>query len=238
VVVPVASPLEVTVATAGIATVQLAVELTLAVELSLYVAVAVNCCEASTTMVALAGDTEIDVKAAVDAVTLSVADPLIPLSEAATVVEPAVTPVARPLEFIVATPGLATVQLAVELTLAVEPSLYVAVAVNCRVAPTATLGVDDATETDVSVLFGGGLLEEPPAHAVLAITSEREKRKAGMENNQRRGMAMYRISKKCDSAKSANIASKIATTGHRSATTSPTRRAARAETEFSCQILV
>jgi hypothetical protein len=34
-VVPVARPLELTVATAGIATVQLAVELTLAVELSL-----------------------------------------------------------------------------------------------------------------------------------------------------------------------------------------------------------
>jgi hypothetical protein len=111
------------VATAGMATVQLAVELTLAVELSLYVAVAVNCWEASTTMVALAGDTEIDVKVAVDAVTLSVADPLIPLNEAATVVEPTATPVARPLEFTVANAGVATVQVAVELILAVELSL-------------------------------------------------------------------------------------------------------------------
>ena len=84
---------------------------------------AVNCCVASVTMLALAGDTVIVVRVGTAAVTLSDADPLIPLSEAATVVETAVTPVARPLESIVAAAGMATVQLAVELILAVVPSL-------------------------------------------------------------------------------------------------------------------
>jgi hypothetical protein len=74
-------------------------------------------------MLALTGDTEIDVKVGTAAITLSDANPLIPVSEAATVVETTVTPVARPLEFIVAAAGIATVQLAVEFTLAVVPSL-------------------------------------------------------------------------------------------------------------------
>jgi hypothetical protein len=74
-------------------------------------------------MLALAGDTVIDVRVGAAAVTLSDANPLIPLSEAVNVVETAVTPVASPLEFIVAAAGIATVQLAFELTLAVVPSL-------------------------------------------------------------------------------------------------------------------
>jgi hypothetical protein len=46
-----------------------------------------------------------------------------PLSEAETIEEPAATPVVRPFEFIDATAGVATVQLAVELTFAIEPLL-------------------------------------------------------------------------------------------------------------------
>jgi hypothetical protein len=53
-------------------------------------------------------------------VTASDALPVIPLSAAVNVVEPVVSPVARPLELIVATAGVATAQVAVELTLAVE----------------------------------------------------------------------------------------------------------------------
>jgi len=48
---------------------------------------------------------------------------VIPPSEAVTAVEPVVIPVARPLEATVATAGVAAVQMAVELTLAVEPLL-------------------------------------------------------------------------------------------------------------------
>jgi hypothetical protein len=53
-------------------------------------------------------------------VTASDALPVIPLSAAVNVVVPVVSPVARPLELIVATAGVATAQVAVELTLAVE----------------------------------------------------------------------------------------------------------------------
>jgi hypothetical protein len=59
-------------------------------------------------------------------------------------------------------------------------------AVNCCVAPTATVGVDDVTETDVSVLGGGTVWLEPPPHPVFAITSGREKRQAGMKSEKRR----------------------------------------------------
>jgi hypothetical protein len=64
----------------------------------------------------------------------------------------------------------------------------VAVAVNCRVAPTATLGADEVTETDARVLTGGGVPATPP-HPVLAITSGRTKRQARMANNEPRRMA-------------------------------------------------
>jgi hypothetical protein len=73
-------------------------------------------------MLALDGVTDIDVSVAVPA-TVRDAFPLTPLSDAATIVEPAATPVARPLELVVAIDAGALVQVAVELTLAVEPSL-------------------------------------------------------------------------------------------------------------------
>jgi hypothetical protein len=74
-------------------------------------------------MLALEGATETDVSVLASAVTARDALPLIPLSDAATIVEPAATPVARPLEFVVAIDAGDSVQLAVELTLAVELSL-------------------------------------------------------------------------------------------------------------------
>jgi hypothetical protein len=74
-------------------------------------------------MLAVAGNTEIEVTVTVAAVTVSDTDPLIPLSDAVTMVEPTATPVARPLEFTVANAGVAAAQVAVELTFAVEPLL-------------------------------------------------------------------------------------------------------------------
>jgi hypothetical protein len=64
-------------------------------------------------------------------VTVSVALPLIPFSVAVTVVDPAPTHVANPPDPIVATAVFPIVHLAALVTTAVEPSLYVAVAVNC-----------------------------------------------------------------------------------------------------------
>ncbi|HTU49520.1 MAG TPA: hypothetical protein VMF56_02945, partial [Acidobacteriaceae bacterium] len=100
-----------------------AVEVTFALELSLYVAVAVNCCVAPAVMLGVAGVTEMAVIVFVAAVTVSMAVPLIPLSEAVTEVVPAATAVVIPAEFIVATPALADIQVAVDVTFAVEPSL-------------------------------------------------------------------------------------------------------------------
>jgi len=83
----------------------------------------VNCCVVPTATVAIAGKTEIKVTDPVAAVTVSDSDPLFPLNDAVTMVEPTATPVARPLEFTVANACVATDQVAVELILAVEPSL-------------------------------------------------------------------------------------------------------------------
>jgi hypothetical protein len=61
------------------------------------------------------------------------------------------------------------------------------VAVNCRVAPTATLGVDEVTEIDVRVLVAGALATPP--HPVFAITSGSDKKQARTESKERRRMA-------------------------------------------------
>jgi hypothetical protein len=124
----VSSPVELIVATAVFAVAQLVVVVTFAVEPSLYVAVTVNCSVVPATTLAMLGDTVTAVTTF--AATLRVAVPLTPPSDAVSVVEPAATPVARPAELIVATAEVATVQLADGVTFAVEPSLYVAVAVN------------------------------------------------------------------------------------------------------------
>jgi hypothetical protein len=182
----VASPDVLIVAAALLEDVQVAVDVTFAVELSLYVAVAVNCCVAPAAMLPVAGETEIDVIVFVAAVTVSIAAPLTPLSEAVTMLEPAATAVASPVVLIVATPTVADVQVAVEVTFAVEPSLYVAVAVNCCVAPAAMLPVAGETEMDVSVFPGDGSEEFPPPQPVLTISRQKERKKTTLEIEKRR----------------------------------------------------
>ena len=112
-------------------------------------------------------------------------------------------------------------------------------AVNCCLAPTATLALDGATETDLSILGGVGVggIALPLEHPEFAITSERKKKETGMESNQRRRMATYVVSPKKASAKNATCSVENRR-DRSSATTSPTRRAARAETAFSCRILI
>jgi hypothetical protein len=88
------------------------------------VAVAVNCWVVPTATLAPDGVTEIDVSVTVPIpVTFSDAFPLIPLSVAVTMVGPEDTPVARPVELVVATDAGVFDQIAVALTLHVEPSL-------------------------------------------------------------------------------------------------------------------
>jgi hypothetical protein len=74
-------------------------------------------------MLAVAGATAIEASVLVATVTVSVAAPLIPLSEAVIVDEPAATAVAIPAVVMVAIGGEELVQVTDAVTLAVEPSL-------------------------------------------------------------------------------------------------------------------
>jgi hypothetical protein len=74
-------------------------------------------------MLAVAGETVIEVSVLAAGVTVRVAFPLTPSTVAVTVVEPAATPVAFPDALMVATFELVSVQAADAVTLAVEPSL-------------------------------------------------------------------------------------------------------------------
>jgi hypothetical protein len=74
-------------------------------------------------MLGAAGAMAMAVTVAAGAVTVRVAVPLTPLSEAVIVALPAATPVATPAEFIVAVDLLELVQVAVDVIFAVELSL-------------------------------------------------------------------------------------------------------------------
>jgi hypothetical protein len=74
-------------------------------------------------MLGVAGVTAIDESAFTAAVTVNAAVPLMPLAVAVTVLDPAATPAASPLEFKVAAAVLELVQVALDVTFAVEPSL-------------------------------------------------------------------------------------------------------------------
>src|SRR5579859_7619029 len=119
---------------------------------------------------AVAGVTAMEVT--VLAVTVSVAVPVTPLTVAVIGVVPAATPVARPAALTVATVGFALAQIAVAVMLAVVPSLYVAVAVNCCVAPTWTLAVTGITAIEVKLgAAGGGTVNiaVPVTPAIVAV---------------------------------------------------------------------
>ena len=120
---PVASPAALIVATFVSDDDQVAVEVTLPVVPSLYVAVAVNCWVAPSAMLGLAGVTAMDDNVAEVVETVSVAVPLTPVTVAVMVVDPAATPVARPAALIVATFVFALTHVAVEVTFFVDPSL-------------------------------------------------------------------------------------------------------------------
>jgi hypothetical protein len=119
----VARPAAVMVAVAVLELVQAAVEVTFAVDPSLYVAVAVNCCVAPAAMLGAAGVTAMEESDFTAAITVNVAVPLMPLTVAVTVLEPAATAVASPAALTVAIVVVELVHAAVEVTFAVDPSL-------------------------------------------------------------------------------------------------------------------
>ena len=116
---PVARPPATMVATPVLEDVQLALAVMSVVELSLWVAVAVNCCVDPT-----ANDGDACVTAMeVMPVTARVVLPLTPLSEAVMVVEPAEAAVARPAALMAATAVLDEDQAAAEVMSLVDASL-------------------------------------------------------------------------------------------------------------------
>jgi hypothetical protein len=129
-------------------TLQIAVAVRSDVEPSLYVPVAVNCrfCPAATE--AVEGDTDTDTSA--DGVTVNVADPLMPCALAVMVATPSAKAVAAPPGAIDATPDGEAIQFAFAVRSAVEPSLYVPVAVNCWFWLAATEAVEGDTAIDSS----------------------------------------------------------------------------------------
>ena len=132
----------------------------------------------------MVGETAIDVT--VSGGTVMAAVPVAPFNDAVTFVEPEALAVTKPLELTAATDEIATAHVAVELTLAVEPSLYCAVATNCSVAPTVMFALAGETETDFTVFVVGcgvGVVPRAPLHPVLAIKSDSE-RKARIGNRQ------------------------------------------------------
>jgi hypothetical protein len=128
-----AAPIAVTVAIAGLEEVQETWLVIPATEPSLNVPFAVNCCEPPKLIVAVAGETAIDVRVAF--VTISVAVPTWPLKIPETVTVPGETPVAKPilpeLLLSVAIPEDEDVHITEEVRSWASPFAKVPVALNC-----------------------------------------------------------------------------------------------------------
>jgi len=147
---PLASPALFTVATVVVDDCHEAVEVTAAVEPSLYVAVAANCCVPPAVTVAVAGVTAMLDTVFIAAATVSVAC-AVKLPAVAVMVEvPAAIAFAMPELFTVATAVFDELQITPEVGVAVEPSLYFALAVNCCVAP--AVAETDAGEIESAVI--------------------------------------------------------------------------------------
>jgi hypothetical protein len=109
--------------------------------------VAVNCCVVPSGMVGIAGVTAIETRTA--GVTVSVVKPLIAPEVAATLVLPTATLVASPCALTVAMVVSAVLQVTAFVRFRVLPSLYVPVAVNCCVVPSAIEALAGLIEIDV-----------------------------------------------------------------------------------------
>jgi len=96
-------------------------------------------------------DCSVEVICATGAMTVSVVLVEVPFNVAPTLVLPAAAAVAKPDELIVAVDGVPELHVALVVTFCVLPSLYVPVAVNCRVAPVTSVGFAGVIAIDCSV---------------------------------------------------------------------------------------
>jgi hypothetical protein len=147
---PVANPAAEIVATPVVAELHVAVLVISFVDLSEYVAVAVNCCVFATTIEAVAGVTAM--LTTVGAVTVNVAGAdVFPAAVAVMFELPVATAVANPLAAMVATLVLDDAHVAELVRSFVLLSEYIPVAVNCCVVPAAIDAEAGVTATLVSV---------------------------------------------------------------------------------------
>jgi hypothetical protein len=147
---PVASPAAEILATADVPEFQVAVLVTSFVDLSEYVAVAMNCSVFPTAIEAVAGVTAMLTTVGAATVNVAGAD-VFPAAVAVMFVLPVATAVAKPLAAIVATLVLDEVHVAELVRSFVLLSEYIPVAVNCCVAPAAIDAEAGVTATLVSV---------------------------------------------------------------------------------------
>ncbi|MFT4840901.1 MAG: hypothetical protein ACI90M_001359, partial [Candidatus Azotimanducaceae bacterium] len=142
------------VATAGAAELHVTVEVRSCIVLSLYVPVAVNCCVVPNAIEGVGGVTANDTSTA--GVTVSVVESLTPLpaSIAVIVVVPCAALVASPslppALLMIATAGDVELHVTVDVRSCVVLSLYVPVAANCCVVPSAIDGVGGVTANDTN----------------------------------------------------------------------------------------
>ena len=147
---PVAKPAAVIIATDVVPDAHVAWLVRFCVLVSEYVPVAVNCSVVPFAIDGLTGVTAIDTSVA--AVTVNVSAGLVTPPNAAVICElPIATPLAKPVELIVATDVVPDTHVACELKSCVVLSLYVPVAVNCFVVPFAIDGFTGVTAIDTSV---------------------------------------------------------------------------------------
>jgi hypothetical protein len=154
---PVATPAALMVAAAVLLDVHVAELVTMAVVLSEYVAVAVNCCVEPESTVALVGAIVMELTTLL--LTVRVVLWVMPLSVAVIVVLPSATAVARPEAAIVAIAGLEEVQVAVVVMSRVVPSPKTPLAENCCVAAGLIEAFKGLIVNEATSL---GLIKKPP----------------------------------------------------------------------------
>jgi hypothetical protein len=124
-----------------------------------------NCAPAET--VALVGETTSET--GTGALTVRKLDPVTEPAFADTVVVPASMPSASPAEFTAATAGLEDVQVADCVMSWVDPSLYVAMAVNCSAAPEVIDTEEGVTAIEDTVAWPTVIVVEEERDAEVAV---------------------------------------------------------------------
>ena len=143
-----------------------------------------NCCVPPAARLAVAGVTAIELTDGAAAVTSRDAVPLAPSSRPVTVAFPEATAVAVPAPLIVATAVFDTDHVAIDVMFALDPSLYVAVAVKASVSPTAMLAQPGESATEDTALLALVFVElaagapQPSMNRTVRMVNKHRERQA------------------------------------------------------------